>query len=108
MAAPKPKTPARAVATPAPAVGSVFNGTGKVTLFRGAPCTPQIMFDLRVPHAREPIFLAAHVKENDVLTEAARKRQTVQITGTWQQGREKTCRFVSVTHVVVQKSFFSW
>ena len=108
LAAPKPKTPPDALPAPLPVAGPIFNGTGKVSLFRGAPCTSQIMFDLRVAHAREPVFLAAHVKESDLLTEAARKRRTVQISGTWQHGREKTCRFVTVTHVVVQKGFFSW
>jgi hypothetical protein len=55
-----------------------------------------------------PVYLAAHVKESNLLTDAARHHRTVRISGIWQRGRENTCRFVNVTNVTVLKSFLSW
>jgi hypothetical protein len=87
---------------------SSFAGTGKVTMHPGMPCTSQIMFDFRPAHARESVYLGAPAKESKLLTDAAKHRRTVQISGVWEHGKEKTCRFVHVTNVAVQKGFFSW
>ena len=108
LAAGKPaaKTPPRLAAPPA--AGVTYEATGKVLLFKGKPCTSQIMFEFTAAHSRAPVCLAAHVKDSNVLTEAAKRRRTVQISGVWQRGREKGCRFVNVTKVTVQKGFFSW
>jgi hypothetical protein len=102
-AAGKPRTQA-----PAPPPSSNFAATGKVSLHPGMPCTSQIMFDFRPARARESIYLAAHAKESKILTDAAKHRRTVQISGVWEHGKEKACRYVHITRVVVQKGFFSW
>ncbi len=95
------------VKAPAP-TGSHFAATGKVTMHPGMPCTSQIMFDFRAAHTKNAVCLAAREKESRILTDAAKHRRTVQIAGVWQHGKEKTCRYVNITTVAVQKSFFSW
>jgi hypothetical protein len=32
----------------------------------------------------------------------------VQVSGVWAHGKEKTCRYVNITGVVVPKGFFTW
>jgi hypothetical protein len=95
-AAPRPVHPvAKAIA-----VEKHFEGKGRVLLFQGQPCSPQIMFDLRQSFPKSTIRLAAPLRESRQLTDAARHRQTVHIAGTWRQGRDKRCRFVDVTKVI--------
>jgi hypothetical protein len=64
----KPPVQARAAA-----VGSRFDQVGRVTLFAGEPCTPQIMFDFR--GAGSTAWLAAPRNETDILTDAAKKNR---------------------------------
>ena len=96
-AAPRPTHPvAKAIA-----VEKHFEGKGRVLLFQGQPCSPQIMFDLRQSFPKSTIRLAAPFRESRVLTDAARHRRTVHIIGIWRHGRDKLCRFVDVTKVIV-------
>lgn len=85
-----------------------FAATGKVTMHPGMPCTSQIMFDFRPARARESIWLAAPAKESKILTDAAKHRRTVQISGIWEHGKQKACRYVHITRVAAQKGFFRW
>jgi hypothetical protein len=98
------KAPPKAAAP----TSSHFEATGKVTMHPGRPCTSQIMFDFRPAHSKIPVWLAARMKESKVLTDAARHRRTVRVSGVWQHGKEKTCRYINITGVTVQKGFFSW
>ena len=82
------------------AVEKSFEGKGRVLLFQGQPCSPQIMFDLRQSFPKSTIRLAAPIRESRQLTDAARHRRTVHIIGIWRHGRDKLCRFVDVTKVV--------
>jgi hypothetical protein len=82
------------------AVEKHFEGKGRVLLFQGQPCSPQIMFDLRQSFPKSTIRLAAPMRESRQLTDAARHRRTVQITGIWRHGRDKLCRYVDVTKVI--------
>ena len=88
--------------------GSRFEGTGKVTMHAGRPCTSQIMFDFRAGRSRHPIWLAALMRDSRVLTDAARHRRSVRIAGVWRRGLDGTCSYVNVNSVTVQKSFFTW
>jgi hypothetical protein len=97
------KTPVRAASIP-----SHFEGTGKVTMHPGRPCTSQIMFDFRAGRSRNPIWLAALMRDSRILTEAARHRRSVRIAGVWRRGLDGGCSYVNVTSVTVQKSFFTW
>jgi hypothetical protein len=95
-AAPRPTHPvAKAIA-----VEKHFEGKGRILLFQGQPCSPQIMFDLRQSFPKSTIRLAAPIRESRQLTDAARHRRTVHITGLWRHGRDKLCRFVDVTKVI--------
>ncbi len=95
-AAPRPIHPvAKTVA-----VEKYFEGKGRVLLFQGQPCSPQIMFDLRQSFPKSTIRLAAPIRESRQLTDAARHRRTVHIAGVWRRGRDKLCRFVDVTKVI--------
>jgi predicted acyl esterase len=100
------KAPPKAAA--AAPTSSHFEATGKVTLHTGMPCTSQIMFDFRPAHSKIPIWLAARMKESKVLTDAAKHRRTVRVSGVWQHGKERTCRYINITGVTVQKGLFSW
>src|SRR5262249_3018765 len=86
----KPVPQARA----APA-GLRFDQVGRVTLFAGEPCTPQIMFDFR--RAGSTIWLAAPRHETDILTAAANQNQRVHISGKWRRGGQSNCSYVEVT-----------
>jgi len=95
-AAPRPTHPvAKAIA-----VEKSFEGKGRVLLFQGQPCSPQIMFDLRQSFPKSTIRLAAPLRESRQLTDAARRRRTVHISGLWRHGRDKLCRYVDVTKVI--------
>jgi hypothetical protein len=82
------------------AVEKHFEGRGRVLLFQGQPCAPQIMFDLRQGFPKSTIRLAAPLRESRVLTDFVRHRQTVRVSGTWRHWRDKLCRYVEVTRVV--------
>jgi hypothetical protein len=81
------------------AVEKHFEGKGRVLLFQGQPCSPQIMFDLRQSFPKSTIRLAAPLRESRQLTDAARHRRTAHVVGVWRHGRDKLCRFVDVTKV---------
>jgi hypothetical protein len=79
----------------AAAVGSRFDQIGRVSLYAGEPCTPQIMFDFY--GTRSTVWLAAPRHETDILTGAANKRQRVHILGKWRRGGPSNCSYVQVT-----------
>ncbi|PYJ58011.1 MAG: hypothetical protein DME82_00885 [Verrucomicrobia bacterium] len=86
----KPTPQARA----APA-GLRFDQIGRVTLFAGEPCTPQIMFDFH--GTRSTAWLAAPRSETDILTDAAKKNRRIHVLGKWRHGGQSNCSYVEVT-----------
>ena len=79
----------------AAAVGSRFDQVGRVSLYAGEPCTPQIMFDFHA--TQSSVSLAAPMRETKILTDAANKSQRVHISGRWRRGGESNCSYVQVT-----------
>jgi hypothetical protein len=79
----------------AAAVGSRFDQVGRVSLYAGEPCTPQIMFDFHA--TQSTVSLAAPMRETKILTDAANKSQRVHISGRWRRGGESNCSYVQVT-----------
>jgi hypothetical protein len=79
----------------AAAVGSRFDQVGRVTLYAGEPCTPQIMFDFH--GAGSTVRLGAPMWETKILTDAAKKNRRVHISGRWRRGGESNCSYVEVT-----------
>ncbi len=57
------------------------------------------MFDLRTTGVSSTVWLAAPMRETKLLTEAANRNRRVQVWGTWQRSRERTCNYVNVTKV---------
>src|SRR5262249_15502351 len=92
----KPVPQARAAA-----VGSHFDQVGRVSLFAGEPCTPQIMFDFH--GAGSTALLAAPRNETDILTDAAKTNRRVHISGRWRRGGPSNCSYVEVTAAVVTR-----
>jgi len=84
-----------AVQVKAAAVGSRFDQVGRVTLYAGQPCTPQIMFDFH--GAGSTVWLAAPRRETEILTDAAKKNRRVHIAGKWRRGGESNCSYVEIT-----------
>jgi hypothetical protein len=84
-----------AVQVKAAAVGSRFDQVGRVTLYAGEPCTPQIMFDFH--GAGSTVWLAAPRRETEILTDAANKNRRVHISGKWRRGGQSNCSYVEVT-----------
>ncbi len=84
-------------------VGLRFDNVGKVTLHRGQPCTPQIMFDFEKRNSNASVYLAAGMHESKLLTDAAKHRKEVHVTGLWKHGRDKGCSYVEVKNVTPQK-----
>jgi hypothetical protein len=81
--------------------GLRFDQVGRVTLFAGEPCTPQIMFDFR--GAGSTVWLAAPRHETDILTTAASKNLRVHISGKWRRGGQSNCSYVEVTSMEVTR-----
>src|SRR5215468_3798119 len=79
----------------AAAVGSRFDQVGRVTLFAGEPCTPQIMFKFH--GAGSTVWLGAPMTETKTLTDAANKNRRVHILGKWRRGGQPSCSYVEVT-----------
>jgi hypothetical protein len=79
----------------AAAVGLRFDQVGRVSLYVGEPCTPQIMFNFR--GTRSTVSLAAPRRETEILIDAANKNQRVHILGSWRHGGESNCNYVQVT-----------
>src|SRR5438128_3459854 len=67
----------------AAAVGSHFDQVGRVTLFAGEPCTPEIMFDFHGPGST--VWLAASMHQTKILTDAAKQHRRVHISGKWRR-----------------------
>src|SRR5438034_8426284 len=84
-----------AVQVKAAAVGSRFDQVGRVSLYAGEPCTPQIMFDFH--STRSTVWLAASRRETDILTSAANKNEHVHILGRWRRRGLSSCSYVQVT-----------
>ena len=92
----KPPGQARAMPT-----GLHFDQIGRVNLFAGEPCTPQIMFDFH--GARSTTWLAAPKNETKILTDAAKKNRRVHISGKWRRGGLSNCSYVEVTRAEVTR-----
>jgi hypothetical protein len=90
--APIKKPPAQVKAMPS---GLHFDQVGRVTLYAGEPCAPQIMFDFH--GARSTVWLAAPMWETKILTDAAHKNQPVHVSGKWRRGGQSKCSYVEVT-----------
>src|SRR6266496_5411668 len=90
-----------AVQAKAAAVGSRFDQVGRVMLYAGEPCTPQIMFDFH--GAGSPVWLAAPMWETKILTDAANKNRRVHISGKWRRGGQSNCSYVEVTIAELMK-----
>ena len=83
------------------AAGLRFDQVGRVTLYAGEPCTPQIMFDFH--GAGSTVWLAAPMWETKILTDAANKNQRAHISGKWRRGGEPNCSYVEVTSAELTK-----
>ena len=86
------KPPAQARAMP---TGLHFDQVGRVTLYAGEPCTPQIMFDFH--GAGSTVWLAAPMWATRILTDAANKNQRIHVSGKWRHGGQSKCSYVEVT-----------
>jgi hypothetical protein len=85
----------------AAAVGLRFDQIGRVSLYTGEPCTPQIMFDFHGPQSQ--VWLAAPKRETEILTAAANKNQRVHISGRWRRGGQSNCSYVQITSAELTK-----
>jgi hypothetical protein len=92
------KPPVQARAMPA---GLRFDQVGRVSLYAGEPCTPQIMFDFH--GAGSTAWLAAPRNETDILTDAAKKDRRVHISGRWRRSGQSNCSYVEVTAAEVTR-----
>ena len=92
----RPAVQARAVPS-----GVRFDQVGSVTLFPGEPCTPQIMFNFR--SAGSTVWLGAPKHETRILTDAAKNKRRVHISGKWHRGGLSNCSYVEVTSAEVTK-----
>ena len=84
-----------AVQVKAAAVGSRFDQIGRVSLYAGEPCAPQIMFDFH--GTRSMVSLSARRRETEILTDAAKKNRRVHVLGKWRRGGQSNCSYVEVT-----------
>lgn len=85
--------------------GSSFSQVGKVTFYRGQPCTSQIMFVFDEGRSVS-IPLAAPMRESKILTDAARRNRGVRVSGRWRHSKQPGCAYVEVTHVEMQRLFW--
>jgi hypothetical protein len=92
----KPVTQARAMPT-----GLPFDQVGRVSMYAGEPCAPQIMFDFH--GAGSTVWLAAPMHESKVLTDAAKENRRVHISGKWRHGGQPNCSYVAVTNVELRR-----
>jgi hypothetical protein len=86
------KPPAQVKAMP---TGLHFDQVGRVSLYAGEPCAPQIMFDFH--GAGSTVLLSAPKLESETLTDAANKNQRVRVSGKWRRGGQSKCSYVEVT-----------
>ena len=92
----KPPMQTRAMPT-----GLHFDQIGRVNLFAGEPCTPQIMFNFH--GAGSTTWLAAPKNETKILTDAAKKNRRVHISGKWRRGGLSNGSYVEVTRAEVTR-----
>jgi hypothetical protein len=92
------KPTAQVKAAPA---GMSFDRVGRVSLFAGEPCTPQIMFNFQAQGSTA--WLAAPKQETRILTEAAKKNRRVHVSGKWHRGAQSNCSYVAVTSAEVTR-----
>jgi hypothetical protein len=81
--------------------GVRFDKLGSVTLYRGEPCTPQIMFSFR--SAGSTVLLGAPKYQTKILTEAAKNKRPVHVFGKWRRGGQSNCSYVEVTSAEVPR-----
>lgn len=86
----KPVPPLKAAA-----VGSRFDQVGRVSLYAGEPCAPQIMFDFH--GSRSTVSLAAPRRQTEILTGAAKSNRRVHVLGKWRRYGASNCNYVEVT-----------
>jgi hypothetical protein len=86
----KPPAQIKAMAT-----GLRFDQAGRVSLYAGEPCAPQIMFDFH--GTGSTVSLAAPMWATKLLTDAANKNQRVHVSGKWRHGGQSKCSYVEVT-----------
>ena len=65
------------------------------------------MFDFHPVDSKTIVFLAAGAKDSRKLTDAARQRHRVRISGVWKRGREASCGYVDVTKLTVERSWWN-
>ena len=61
------------------------------------------MFDFHALNSRSSVWLAARMDETKLLTDAARHRKRVHVSGIWKRGKDKNCDYVTVTKVTVER-----
>src|SRR5204863_8778372 len=83
----KPAAQVRAV----PA-GLRFDQVDSVSQYAGEPYTPQIMCDFH--GSGSTVWLAAPKHETKTLTEAAKNKGRVHISGKWRRGGQSNCSYV--------------
>jgi hypothetical protein len=86
----KPAPQVRAAPT-----GARFDQIGRVSLYAGEPCAPQIMFDFH--GSRSMVSLAAPRRQTEILADAAKKNRRVHVLGKWRRGGQSNCSYVEVT-----------
>jgi len=89
----------------AAAAGTRFNQVGKVTFYEGEPCTSQIMFVFHSGRSSS-IPMAAPMRQTKILTDAARRKRSVRVSGKWRRSKQPGCAYVEVTDAEMQKSFW--
>jgi hypothetical protein len=81
--------------------GMGFDRVGRVNLFAGEPCAPQIMFSFQGQGSTA--WLAAPKQETRILTEAAKNNRRVHVSGKWRRGAQANCSYVAVTSAEVTR-----
>ena len=101
----EPERPRTAAISARPRVAGDFDEVGKVSLFEGESCASQIMFVFRGGRSTS-VSIAAPFHVSKMLTDAARDRKTVHVSGKWRHGNAPGCSYVEATQVEVRKSFW--
>jgi hypothetical protein len=96
----KPLPPVTAAAS-----GTSFNQVGKIAFYQGQPCTSQIMFVFDAGRSSS-IPIAAPMRETKILTDAARHKRSVRVSGKWRRSKQAGCNYVEVTRAEMQKLFW--
>jgi hypothetical protein len=94
-----------AVSATAARAGANFDEVGKVSLYPGESCASQIMFVFHGARSTS-VSMAAPFRVSNILTDAARDRKTVHVSGKWRRGKVPGCSYVEATEAEVRKSFW--